>query len=73
VSASGGETALRAQGYRFVTVVEPVADDYDAQGHLNNASTVRLFNDLRIAYVRGEIGPNWLDELQRDQLVVGRA
>jgi acyl-CoA thioesterase FadM len=70
VIASAGESALRAEGYRFVIAVVPVPDDYDAQGHLNNASTVRLFNDLRIAYVRGEVGAGWLDELQRDQLVV---
>jgi acyl-CoA thioesterase FadM len=70
VTASVGEAALRAEGYRFVIAVEPAADDFDAQAHLNNASTVRLFNDLRIAYVRGEVGEGWLDTLQRDDLVV---
>ena len=44
---------LAADGYRFVGPVEPGAYDFDAQSHLNNAATVRLFNDLRIAYVHG--------------------
>jgi acyl-CoA thioesterase FadM len=57
-------------GYRFVAPVETVPADFDAQGHLNNAATVRLFNDLRIAYVQGEVGFEWVDTLRRDQLVV---
>ena len=35
------------------------------QGHLNNAATVRLFNDLRVAYVRGEVGARWLEHPRR--------
>ncbi len=65
-----GAAELRAEGYRFVVPVEPVPADFDAQGHLNNAATVRLFNDLRIAYVQGEVGFEWVETLQRDQLVV---
>ena len=53
---SAGERVLRDDGYRFVVPIATVADDFDAQGHLNNAATVRLFNDLRVAYVRGEVG-----------------
>jgi acyl-CoA thioesterase FadM len=61
---------LIAEGYRFVEPVAPAPDDFDAQGHLNNASTVRLFNDLRIAYVRDEVGAVWIEMLRRDRLVV---
>jgi acyl-CoA thioesterase FadM len=57
-------------GYRFVLPVEPRTDDYDAQGHLNNAATVRLFNDLRIEYVRRVIGEWWGDDLRANARVV---
>ncbi len=67
---TAGAHVLAADGYRFVVPVETAAADFDAQGHLNNAATIRLFNDLRIAYVRGEVGPAWVDRLQRDRLVV---
>jgi acyl-CoA thioesterase FadM len=61
---------LRAEGYQFVVDVEPAASDFDAQGHLNNAATVRVFNDLRVAYVRDEIGADWVEVLRRDEIVV---
>jgi acyl-CoA thioesterase FadM len=70
LSAGTGEQALRADGYRFVVAIEPAPSDFDAQGHLNNAATVRLFNDVRIAYVRGEVGEEWVGILRRDELVV---
>jgi acyl-CoA thioesterase FadM len=70
VGVTDGAAALAADGYRFVVPVELKADDFDAQGHLNNASTVRLFNDVRIAYVRGEVGDEWVEILRRDRLVV---
>jgi acyl-CoA thioesterase FadM len=65
-----GADVLRADGYRFVIDVEPEPADFDAQGHLNNAATVRLFNDLRVAYVRGEVGDAWIEILRREQFVV---
>ncbi len=65
-----GERVLRDDGYRFVVPIATVPDDFDQQGHLNNAATVRLFNDLRVAYVRGEVGFEWVETLQRDALVV---
>jgi acyl-CoA thioesterase FadM len=65
-----GAEALRTEGYRFVIPVVPVESDYDGQGHLNNAATVRLFNDLRVAYVRGEVGPSWIEILENDKFVV---
>ena len=70
VASGPGADALRDDGYRFIIPVEPAPDDFDQQGHLNNAATVKLFNDLRIAYVRGEVGFEWVETLQRDALVV---
>ena len=70
MGVTGGAAALSAEGYRFVIPVEPEAGDFDAQGHLNNAATVRLFNDLRMAYVRDEVGEVWIEMLHRDRLVV---
>ena len=70
LSAGAGADALRAEGYRFVIDVEPAPGDFDAQGHLNNASTVRLFNDLRVAYVRAEVGEQWIETLRREEFVV---
>ena len=69
-TVSEGERVLRDDGYRFVVPVAPAPGDFDQQGHLNNAATVKLFNDLRIAYVRGEVGFEWVETLQRDALVV---
>ena len=69
-SGHGGAAALSADGYRFVLPIAPAAGDFDAQGHLNNAATVRLFNDLRIAYVHDEVGEAWVELLRRDGLVV---
>jgi acyl-CoA thioesterase FadM len=65
-----GADALRADGYRFVVPIEPAPGDFDAQGHLNNAATVKLFNDLRIAYVQGEVGFEWAATLRRESIVV---
>jgi len=68
--ASAGAETLRADGYHFVVDVEPEPSDFDAQGHLNNAATVRIFNDVRGAYVRDEVGPGFLAMLRSDRLVV---
>jgi acyl-CoA thioesterase FadM len=65
-----GEDALAADGYRFVGPVAPRADDFDGQGHLNNASTVRLFNDMRVAYVHGRVGSWWSDEIRANGFVI---
>jgi acyl-CoA thioesterase FadM len=70
VGVSAGAEALAADGYRFVIPVEPIPADFDAQNHLNNAATVRLFNDLRVAYVRGEVGDEWVTIIREDGLVV---
>jgi acyl-CoA thioesterase FadM len=65
-----GARALEADGYRFVEGVETRDDDFDAQDHLNNASTVRLFNDLRVAYVHGRVGSWWPDEIRSNNFVI---
>ncbi len=65
-----GARVLAADGYRFVHDVVPRADDFDGQGHLNNASTVRLFNDMRIAYVHGEIGSWWPESIRVNGFVI---
>lgn len=65
-----GAPALAADGYRFVCPVEPTADDFDAQSHLNNAATVRLFNDLRVAYVYQEVGAWWPDAIRANGYVI---
>ena len=70
MGVSAGAEALAADGYRFIIPVEPIPSDFDAQNHLNNAATVRLFNDLRVAYVRGEVGDEWVAIIRRDALVV---
>ena len=46
-----GAEALRTKGYRFVIPVVPVESDYDGQGHLNNAATVRLFSPAQWRHV----------------------
>ena len=65
-----GAAALAADGYSFVVGVEPRAEDFDAQNHLNNAATVRLFNDLRIAYVHEAVGAWWPEMLRAHAYVI---
>ena len=67
---SSGAAALEAEGFRFVVPVVPRADDFDRQGHLNNAAIVRIFNDLRIQYVYDRIGERWGAHLGAEGLVV---
>ncbi|MDQ1467359.1 MAG: Thioesterase-like superfamily [Actinomycetota bacterium] len=67
---SRGTTALHDEGYRFVVPIEPKPTDYDAQGHLNNAAIVRIFNDIRIAYVQQRLGDRWREHLGSEGLVV---
>jgi acyl-CoA thioesterase FadM len=59
---TGAEEPLGA--FRFVVPVATTDADYDAQGHLNNAAIVRLFNDLRIAYVQHVAGAEWGETLR---------
>ncbi len=61
---------LRADGYRFVEPVRVAEGDFDQQGHLNNASIVRFFNDLRIGYVHGRVGAWWTDMIRERGYVI---
>jgi acyl-CoA thioesterase FadM len=70
VPVPNGYDVLEADGYRFVIEVEPAPTDFDAQGHLNNAATVRIFNDIRGSYVRDEVGTEFLAMIRSDRLVV---
>jgi acyl-CoA thioesterase FadM len=65
-----GAHVLETDGYRVVDPVPTRDDDFDAQGHLNNAATVRLFNDLRIAYVHGRVGPWWPEAIRANGYVI---
>ena len=65
-----GAEELARDGYRHVESVVPDESDYDGQAHLNNASIVRFFNDLRISYVTDCIGAWWLERLRVDGYVV---
>jgi acyl-CoA thioesterase FadM len=65
-----GVAVLAADDYRFVAAVESRADDFDAQNHLNNAATVRLFNDLRITYVHEAVGAWWPEMLRARGYVI---
>jgi acyl-CoA thioesterase FadM len=67
---SPGTTALHDEGYRFVIPIEPNPTDFDAQGHLNNAAIVRIFNDIRMAYVQQRLHPRWREHLIAEGLVV---
>ena len=70
IAPSSGAAALLGEGYRFVVPIEPQPSDFDAQGHLNNAAIVRIFNDNRIAYIHQRIGDRWRAHLSAERLVV---
>ncbi len=61
---------LAGDGYRFVVPAPTVPEDFDRQQHLNNAAIVRVFNDLRIAYVVGAVGEWWPDFIAEHGCVV---
>ena len=65
-----GAGVLEADGYRVVEPVDTSDDDFDAQRHLNNAAIVRLFNDMRVAYVHGRVGAWWPDEIRTNDCVI---
>ena len=67
---SPGAAELREEGFRFVVPVVPDPGDFDRQGHLNNAAIVRIFNDLRIAYVQQVLDVRWREHLETERLVV---
>lgn len=57
---SAGVDALRAEGFRVLFDVESMPEDADRhQDHLNNGAPVRMFNELRMAYVAAHLAPDW--------------
>jgi acyl-CoA thioesterase FadM len=58
------EQVLLDAGYRWSAAITATADDFDAQGHLNNAAVARYCNDLRVGYVRTNLGAPWLEWLR---------
>jgi acyl-CoA thioesterase FadM len=68
---SPGVEALRGDGYASVFDVEPVDADRDEyQDHLNNTAAVRMFNELRVAYVASCLAPRWPKFLRAENLTV---
>lgn len=64
---SPGAAALAADGFAVVFDVEPVPTDADRhQAHLNNSAAVRMFNELRVAYVAARLAPEWPSFIRRN-------
>jgi acyl-CoA thioesterase FadM len=64
---SAGVDALRAEGFRVLFDVEPIDADKDAhQDHVSNIGVVRMFNDLRVAYVASRLAPDWPRYVRRE-------
>ncbi len=68
---SAGRDALAADGCSVIFDLEPVATDADRhQAHLNNSAAVRMFNELRVAYVAAHLAPEWPQHLRRGGMTV---
>lgn len=68
---STGVDALRRDGFVAVFDIEPIPADADVyQDHLNNTAAVRMFNELRIAYVAARLAPDWPRYVRRGSLTV---
>jgi len=68
---SAGVDALCEDGYGTVFDVVPIPADADEyQDHLNNTAAVRMFNDLRVAYVAARFAPDWPRYVRRSGLTL---
>jgi acyl-CoA thioesterase FadM len=68
---SPGVDALREAGFSTVFDVEAMPEDADEwQDHLNNTAAVRMFNELRVAYVAARFAPDWPRFVRRQGLTL---
>ncbi|MCJ7436765.1 MAG: hypothetical protein MUP97_03255 [Acidimicrobiia bacterium] len=68
---SAGVDTVRGEGFAVVFDVDPIPSDADLhQDHLNNHAAVRMFNELRIAYVASELAPEWPRFIRRSNSTV---
>jgi acyl-CoA thioesterase FadM len=68
---SPGAAAVHADGFVVVFDVDPVDADRDEyQDHLNNSAAVRMFNELRTAYVASRLAPRWPKFVRREGMTV---
>ena len=68
---SPAATLLRDNGLTVVFDVDPVDADRDEyQDHLNNTAAVRMFNELRTAYVASRLAPRWPKYIRREGITV---
>ena len=70
-AASPGTHALHTDGYPVLFDVEALDTDRDEyQDHLNNAAAVRMFNELRTAYIAARYAPDWPRFVRREGLAI---
>ena len=68
---SEGSATLHADGFAVAFDVEVLDDDRDEyQDHLNNTAAVRMFNELRIAYVAARLAPRWPKYVRAEGLTI---
>ena len=68
---SRGVDVLREDGFRAMWDLEPQPGDEDPyQDHLNNNAPVRMFNELRVAYVAQHLAPDWPRFIRRSGVTI---
>lgn len=56
-------------GYPVAMKVDPRPEHYDTQGHLNNVAAIRIFQDIRVIYMRDRVGRRRLNLLPREYVI----
>ena len=65
-TSSPGLDVLHADHFAMCFDVEALPGDGDRyQDHLNNSAPVRMFNELRTAYVAARLAPDWPRHIRR--------